>query len=93
MKYQSTSMKPVPMKLEPRNVLPDNHKPFNLETSSDPVIKMQTSPSTVKYGAGTPQGVFQSSGDKVQLGTKPMLGYQSYETPMSNRAIESKKSF
>lgn len=93
MKYQTTSMKPVPMKTEPRNVLPDNHKPFNLQTTSNPVLNLQTAPSTVKYGAGTPHGTFQSSGDKVKLGTKPMLGYQSADTPMSNRAVESKKSF
>lgn len=93
MKYQTTSMKPVPMKMEPKNVLPDNHKPFNLQTTSTPVIKVQTATSTVKYGAGTPHGTFQSSGDKVTIGTKPMLGFQSADTPMSNRAVESKKSF
>ena len=93
MKYQTTSMKPVSMKTEPRNVLPDNHKPFNLQTTSSPVLKLQTETSSVKYGAGTPHGTFQTSGDKIKIGTKPILGYQSADTPMSERAVESKKSF
>lgn len=93
MKYQTTSMKPVPMKTDPRNVLPDNHKPFSLQTTSNPVLKLATTPNGVKYGASTPNGTFQTSGDKIKIGTKPMLGYQSANTPMSDRAIESKKNF
>lgn len=93
MKYQTSSMPGQPLKTEPRNVLPDNHKAFNLQTSSTPVLKLQTEPSTVKYGAGTPQGTFQTSADTVKLNKTPMSGWQSWDTPVSDRTIAQKKNY
>lgn len=81
-----------PLKQEPRNVLPDNHTNPNLQAIGDK-IKLQTSPSTVKYGANTPDGQRQIIGDKIPLKDKPMPGYQSAPTAMSQRAEDSKKGY
>lgn len=90
-KMQITGTKQA-LKTEPRNVLPDNHKSPNLQTSSTKA-PLKTEANTIKYGAGTPNGEMQITGTQVKLSDKPSLGWQSYTTPMSQRAIDSKKNF
>ena len=80
------------LKSEPRNVLPDFDKSPNLQTGSTKA-PLKKEANTIKYGAGTPNGTMQITGTQVDLGSKPMLGWQSYTTPMSQRAIDSKKNF
>jgi hypothetical protein len=80
------------LKTEPRNVLPDSKKSINLQSASTQApLKMDT--NGIKYGAGTPNGTMQIVGTQAKLSDTPTLGYQSYTTPMSQRAIDSKKSF
>lgn len=81
-----------PLKNEPRNVLPEYHAKPQSQTIGT-TVPLQTSPSNLKYGAGTRSGQFQIIGDKVAMSDTPVLGYQSANTPMSQRAIDSKKSF
>lgn len=54
-------------------------------------VPLQTSPSTVKYGAGTPNGTVQMIGETKKLSTKPISGYG--DAPVSERTIESKKGY
>ena len=81
-----------PLKSEPRNVLPDSGKGFNCQTVGT-TVPLQSEPSTVKYGANTPNGTFQSFGETVPLKHTPISGWQSYDTPMSERTGQSKKSY
>ena len=76
----------------PGNVLPNNNKAPQLQAigTKQPLDK---TPSSVKYGANTPQGKISASGDMIKLNKTPQLGYQSANTPMSNRAVESKKVY
>jgi len=83
----------VPLKSDPRNILHDPGKSFNPQSTSTKV-PLQSEPSTVKYGAGTPDGIRQmNSAETVKLNQKPMSGWQSYDTPMSDRTITQKKNF
>lgn len=77
----------------PRTALPENTKGIDLQCSALKPKGFQAEPSTVRYGANTKSGEFQISGDKIKLSDKPTLGYESANTPMSNRAVDSKKSF
>jgi len=81
-----------PVKNEPRNVLPENHGKPQAQTIGT-TMPLQTEASSVKYGAGTHSGKFQVIGDKISMSDAPVLGYQSANTPMSQRAIDSKKAF
>ena len=80
------------LKSEPRNVLPDYNKKPDAQLVGTQV-KLQQDASSVKYGSGTKSGEMQIVGSKIPLSDKPYLGYQSYSTPMSERAIRSKKDF
>ena len=80
------------LKDSPRNVLPEFNKKPDAQLSGTQ-IKLQQDASSVKYGAGTKNGEMQLNGTKIPLSDKPFLGYQSYSTPMSERAIRSKKDF
>ena len=82
----------VKLKNEPRNILPDNHDRFNVQMIGDKV-KLQETPSTVKYGASTPNGELQMIGDAHKLSDKPFSGWQSYDTPVSDRTAEQKKGY
>lgn len=81
-----------PLKNEPRTTLPENTKSPNLQAIGEK-IKLQTSPSTVKYGANTPNGQLKTAALEIPLKDKPMLGYQSTPTAMSQRAEDSKKGY
>ena len=80
------------LKNEPRNVLPENHQKPQMEAIGTKV-PLQGAPSNVKFGADTPNGKHQIIGTKIAMSDKPVLGYQSANTPMSERAIDSKKGF
>jgi hypothetical protein len=82
----------VALKSDPLNVLPDNHKMGSYEFSGDR-IKLQSEPSSVKYGANTPNGEFQHSGDKIKLQSKAYSGFQNHKTPMSSRAVAQKQNY
>ena len=92
MDLQSKSQK-APLKDSPRNVLPENNDSMSLQTSSLRPKGFSTEPTSVKYGANTPNGMLQTSSDKIKLSNTPALGYESANTPMSNRAVDSKKNF
>lgn len=81
-----------PVKSEPRNVLPENHGKPQAQTIGT-TVPLQTSPSNLKYGAGTRSGQFQVIGEQIKMSDAPVLGYQSANTPMSQRAVDSKKGF
>lgn len=81
-----------PLKSEPRNVLPENHGKPQAQTIGT-TVPLQTAPANVKYGAGVKSGQFQVIGEKIQMSDAPVLGYQSANTPMSQRAVDSKKGF
>ncbi len=81
-----------PVKSEPRNVLPENHGKPQAQTIGT-TVPLQTTPSNVKYGAGAHSGKFQVIGDQIKMSDAPVLGYQSANTPMSERAVDSKKGF
>lgn len=81
-----------PVKSEPRNVLPENHGKPQAQTIGT-TMPLQTVASNVKYGAGTRSGQFQVIGEQIKMSDAPVLGYQSANTPMSNRAVDSKKGF
>jgi hypothetical protein len=87
-----TTASQSPLKNEPKNVLPENHQKPQMQASGDKV-QLQTAPSNVKYGANTPNGKLQLIGDKISMGQSPVLGYQSANTPMSDRAVDSKKGY
>ena len=74
----------------PRNVLPDNTKMGQSQIVGE-TVKLQTSPSTVKYGAGTSNGTVQMIGEMKKLSTKPISGYG--DAPVSERTNESKKGY
>lgn len=82
----------VSPKSEPRNTLPDNHKSGQSQMIGN-TVPLQTSPSTVKYGAGTSNGTMQMTGEMQKLSTKPFSGWQSDNTGMSERTIEQKKVY
>lgn len=80
------------VKTEPRNVLPEgNVKPQAQAIGTS--IPLQTAPSSEKYGAGVRGGKFQVIGEQIKMSDAPVLGYQSANTPMSERVISSKKGF
>jgi hypothetical protein len=87
-----TTASQSPLKNEPKNVLPENHQKPQMQASGDKA-PLQTTPSNVKYGANTPNGKLQLIGDKISMGQSPVLGYQSANTPMSDRAVDSKKGY
>jgi len=80
------------LKTEPRNVLPENNKSPNLQSGSS-TVPLKKEANAIKYGANTPNGTMQLTGTALDLSSKPMLGWQSYTTPMSQRAVDSKKNF
>lgn len=92
MKNLQTFATTQPLKDSPRNILPDPGKNYNVQMIGNQV-KLQSEPSTVKYGAGTPDGQRQMVGSQVTLNSKPMSGWQSYPTPPSERTVASKKNF
>lgn len=81
-----------PLKGEPRNVLPENHGKPQAQTIGT-TVPLQTETAGVKYGAGVRSGQFQVIGEQIKMSDAPVLGYQSANTPMSQRAIDSKKAF
>lgn len=81
-----------PVKSEPRNVLPENHVKPQAQTIGT-TVPLQTAPSSEKYGAGVRSGKFQVIGEQIKMSDAPVLGYQSANTPMSQRAIDSKKGY
>lgn len=81
-----------PVKTEPRNVLPENHGKPQAEMIGTHV-PLQVETSNIKYGAGTKSGKFQVIGAQIKMSDAPVLGYQSANTPMSERAVDSKKGF
>ena len=70
----------------------DGGKSPNLQTAALKP-KIQTSPTVVKYGSSTPDGERQLVGDSIAFSQTPKLGYQSANTPMSDRAVANKKGF
>lgn len=80
------------LKTEPRNVLPEGPKKPQAQAIGT-TMPMQTSPTMAKFGAGVSSGKFQIIGDQIKMSDAPVLGYQSANTPMSERAIASKKNF
>lgn len=80
----------VKPKSDPRNVLPENHKSGQSQMIGN-TVPLQTSPSTVKYGAGTSHGTVQMIGDTKKLSTKPFSGFG--DAPVSERTNESKKGY
>lgn len=92
MNLQSPSQK-APRKDTPHNSAMENKDSVNLQTSSLRPKGFQTDATQVRYGANTPNGEFQVSGDKIKLSQKPTLGYESANTQMSDRAIESKRGY
>lgn len=93
MKLQMVGMKQA-LKTEPRNTLPDNHaKPSGGAQMLGTTVKLQSEASSVKYGAGTPDGTRQMVGEQVKMSSKPFSGWQSNDTPMSNRNGEQKKIY
>lgn len=80
------------VKTEPRNVLPESHAKPQAQTIGT-TVPLQTTPDASKYGAGTKSGKFQVIGEQIKMSDAPVLGYQSANTPMSERAVASKKGF
>ena len=81
------------LKLEPKNILPENHSQPTQRQMVGATVPLQTSVSTVKYGAGVPDGQRQMVGITVPLKDKPYSGWQSYDTPPSERTVVQKKSY
>lgn len=82
----------VTPKETPKSVLPDNHKSGQSQMIGN-TVPLQTSPSTVKYGAGTSNGTMQMTGEMQKLSTKPFSGWQSDNTGMSERTLQMKKGY
>lgn len=80
------------LKNEPRNVLPESPVKPKAQMIGT-AIPLQTTPSGEKYGSGTRSGKFQVIGEQIKMSDAPILGYQSANTPMSERTVSSKKSF
>jgi hypothetical protein len=91
MNFKSTSDKPK-LSTGPKSMLPENHAKPQMQATSQKA-PLQTSPSDVKYGANTPNGKFQTVADKIKLNMTPQKGYESANTPMSNRAEDASKVY
>lgn len=89
--YHSVAQR-EPLSNEPRTTLPENNKRPSLEKIGT-ASPLQSSPSTVKYGAGTSSGEFQVIGTPLKLNKTPISGYVSADTPMSDRNLAQKKNF
>ena len=92
MELKTTALKSN-LKDSPRTMLPENTKSVDLQTTALKPKGFSTEPTSVKYGANTPNGMLQTSSDKIKVSNTPTLGYESANTPMSNRAVDSKKNF
>jgi hypothetical protein len=92
MNLKTTALKSN-LKDSPRTTLPENTKSVDLQSTSLKPKGFQTEPTSVKYGANTPNGELQTTSLKLKLSNTPSLGYESANTPMSNRAVDSKKNF
>lgn len=81
------------LKLEPKNTLPDNRSKPSSSQMLGTTVPIQSNATTVKFGAGTPNGTVQMDiASKVKMSDKPFSGWQSYDTPPSDRTIQQKKS-
>lgn len=80
-----------PLKTEPRTMLPESPKAPTIQTIGTK-SPLKESPGPV-YGSGTPDGERQIVGTQIKLNDIPRLGWQSIDTPMSNRAVDSKKNY
>ena len=91
MNLKTTALK-EPLSNGPGNVLPENHAKPQLKTTA---LKspLDTAPTQVTYGANTPNGKIQTSSFKPALNMKPQKGYESANTPMSNRAVDQSKGY
>ncbi len=80
------------VKTEPQNILLEGYVKPQAQAIGT-ALPLQTTPSNEKYGAGVRSGKFQVIGDQIKMSDAPILGYQSANTPMSQRSISSKKFF
>lgn len=76
----------------PGSMLPENHgKPQAQSIGTK--VPLNTAPADAKYGSGTPNGKMQVIGDAIKLNKTPQKGYDSANTPMSNRAVDQSKGY
>lgn len=80
------------LKKEPRTATPNRGEKPQVEAVGTK-LPLSMEPTNVKYGARASSGEFQTVGTKMKTSEKPTLGWQSYDTPMSKRAVDSKKNY